>query len=92
MKPQNFFGTADFDDFLSQFEITCEINNWHYREKSLYLANCLTGDARSILCDLDHDDMRAENALVENRKENPQKLTQLSSRSHPRHLEGKRTA
>ena len=26
------------------------------------------------------------------RKENPQKLTQLSSKSHPRHLVGKRTA
>ena len=26
------------------------------------------------------------------RKENPQKLTELSSRSHPRHLVGKRTA
>ena len=26
------------------------------------------------------------------RKENPQKLTQLSLRSHPRHLVGKRTA
>ena len=26
------------------------------------------------------------------RKESPQKLTQLSSRSHPRHLVGKRTA
>ena len=26
------------------------------------------------------------------RKENPQKLTQLSSRSHPRHLVGRRTA
>ena len=29
---------------------------------------------------------------VKSRKENPQKLTQLSSRSHPRHLVGKRTA
>ena len=28
----------------------------------------------------------------QSRKENPQKLTQLSSRSHPRHLVGKRTA
>ena len=28
----------------------------------------------------------------ESRKENPQKLTQYSSRSHPRHLVGKRTA
>ena len=30
--------------------------------------------------------------LKKSRKENPQKLTQLSSRSHPRHLVGKRTA
>ena len=30
--------------------------------------------------------------LSESRKENPRKLTQLSSRSHPRHLVGKRTA
>ena len=30
--------------------------------------------------------------LLKSRKENPQKLTQLSSRSHPRHLVGKRTA
>ena len=30
--------------------------------------------------------------LNKSRKENPQKLTQLSSRSHPRHLVGKRTA
>ena len=30
--------------------------------------------------------------FCKSRKENPQKLTQLSSRSHPRHLMGKRTA
>ena len=30
--------------------------------------------------------------FFKSRKENPQKLTQLSSRSHPRHLVGKRTA
>ena len=30
--------------------------------------------------------------LAKSRKETPQKLTQLSSRSHPRHLVGKRTA
>ena len=30
--------------------------------------------------------------FTEGRKENPQKPTQLSSRSHPRHLVGKRTA
>ena len=31
-------------------------------------------------------------AIYKSRKETPQKLTQLSSRSHPRHLVGKRTA
>ena len=30
--------------------------------------------------------------IYKSRKENPQKLTQLSSRSHPKHLVGKRTA
>ena len=30
--------------------------------------------------------------IHKSRKENPQKLTQLSSRSHPRHLVGKRAA
>ena len=30
--------------------------------------------------------------ISKSRKENPQKLTQLSSRSHPKHLVGKRTA
>ena len=33
-----------------------------------------------------------QNPLSKSRKETPQKLTQLSSRSHPRHLVGKRTA
>ena len=32
-----------------------------------------------------------QSELLKSRKENPQKLTQLSSRSHPRHLAGKRT-
>ena len=32
-----------------------------------------------------------DNIIQKSRKENPQKLTQLSSRSHPRHLVGKRT-
>ena len=39
-------------------------------------------------------DIRKRLILSENsksKKENPQKLTQLSSRSHPRHLVGKRT-
>ncbi|MCG7879552.1 MAG: hypothetical protein N0C90_24955, partial [Candidatus Thiodiazotropha endolucinida] len=65
MKPHNFSGESDFDEFLSQFEITCEINGWQYREKSLYLANCLTGEARSLLSELDHDGRRDYTILVD---------------------------
>ena len=64
MKPQTFNGT-DFDDFISQYEITCEINGWQYKEKSLYLANCLTGEARSLLNELDHEGKRDYSTLVE---------------------------
>ena len=63
--PQTFNGT-DFDDFISQYEITCEINGRQYKEKkSLYLANCLTGEARSLLNELDYEGKRDYNTLVE---------------------------
>lgn len=65
MKPQIFSGSSDFDEFLSQFEITCEINNWQYKEKSLYLANCLSGEARSLLNELDYDGRRDYKILVD---------------------------
>ena len=68
MKPQNFDGGSDFDEFLCQFEITCEINAWKYNEKSLYLANCLTGEARSLLNELDHDGRRDYDTLIEKLK------------------------
>ena len=64
MKPQNFDGETDIDEFLCQFEITCEINTWNYKEKSLYLANCLTGKARCLLNGLDHDGRRDYDTLV----------------------------
>ena len=65
IKPQHFDGSTDFDEFLSQFEITSEINGWQYREKSLYLASCLTGDARSLLSELDRDGQRDYGTLIE---------------------------
>lgn len=67
IKPQNFSGEncSDFEEYLDQFELTCEINNWDYMEKSLYLANSLTGEARSILSELDFGARRDYKALVE---------------------------
>ena len=65
IKLQHFDGSSDFEEFLSQFKITSEINGWQYREKSLYLAICLTGDARSLLSELDHDGQRDYDTLTE---------------------------
>ena len=67
LKPQNFSGesNSDFEEYLAQFELTCEINNWDYKEKSLYLANSLTGEARSVLNELDHAGRRDYKILVE---------------------------
>ena len=66
--PQNFDGGSDFDEFFSQFEITCEINAWKNKEKSLYLANCLTGEARSLLDELDPEGRRNYDTLIEKLK------------------------
>ena len=35
LKSQNFSGegNSDFEEYLAQFELTCEINNWDYKEK-----------------------------------------------------------
>ena len=70
LKPQNFAGTNDdFEDFLTQFEITAEINGWSYRSKSLYLANCLTGAARALLTELNEIQRRDFRCLVQKLKE-----------------------
>jgi hypothetical protein len=64
MKPQNFSGEEDLHDFLTQFEITSEINGWTYIEKSLYLASTLTGTARSLLTELSETERRDLSSLI----------------------------
>lgn len=65
LKPQTYSGTDDFEDFLTQFDITSEINGWDYKAKSLYLANSLTGAARSLLNELTDDLRRDYKSLVQ---------------------------
>ncbi|MCG8048446.1 MAG: hypothetical protein N0E48_22985, partial [Candidatus Thiodiazotropha endolucinida] len=66
LKPQTFTGSDDdFEDFLTQFEITAEINGWNYKAKSLYLANSLTGAARAILNELTSEQRRDYQNLVQ---------------------------
>ena len=70
LKPQTFAGTGDdFDDFLTHFEITSEINGWNYRSKSSYLANNLKGAARALLNELNDIQRRDYRCLVQKLKE-----------------------
>ena len=68
MKPQAYSGSDDLDDFLTQFEITAEINGWGYTDKSLYLASTLTHDARSLLSEMNDRERRDFDMLVEKLK------------------------
>ena len=65
IKPQIYSENDDFDDFLTQFEITAEINSWSYNDTSLYLASSLSGSARSLLNELNPRERRDFNSLVE---------------------------
>lgn len=64
LKPQTFDGSEDFDEYLTQFEILCDLHGWDYRTKSLYLASSLTGGARALLSELNGDQRRDFNSLV----------------------------
>lgn len=52
IKPQEYDGTTDIGEYLTQFNIFAEINGWSGQSKALYLATCLTGNARSLLSEL----------------------------------------
>ena len=65
IKPQIYNGSEDLEDFLTQFDVTSEINEWNYAEKSLYLASSLSGGARAVLSELNGSERRDYYALVE---------------------------
>ncbi|KAL3857159.1 hypothetical protein ACJMK2_011854 [Sinanodonta woodiana] len=53
IKPQLYDGQTDIDEYLTQFNIISELNDWDYHSKSLYLASSLTGTARSLLNEIE---------------------------------------
>ena len=64
IKPQSYDGKEDLEEYLTQFELIAELNNWTYKNKSLYLASSLTGDARGLLNELNENDRRDFEAIV----------------------------
>lgn len=49
MKPATFDGTSSWIDYKAHFEACCSINLWNPRQKSLYLAASLRGQAQTVL-------------------------------------------
>ena len=64
VKPQLYDGLTDIDEYLTQFSIIAEINQWNCDTKALHLASCLTGSARSLLSELDSVHRRNFTSLV----------------------------
>lgn len=64
-KPQLFDGSGDLEEYLAQFEILAEINNWDCSRKALYLASSLSGNALSVLGELPPTERRNYSLLVE---------------------------
>ena len=65
MKAQTYSGEEDLEDYLAQFDIVAELNDWDYQTKSLYLASNLTGGARALLNELDCRKRRDYDCLIE---------------------------
>ena len=51
-KPATFDGTGSWNDYLTQFELVADLNQWCEEIKAMELATSLRGQAQSILTDL----------------------------------------
>ena len=64
VRPQLYDGLSDIDEYLTQFNIVAQINQWGSNIKALHLASCLTGNARSLLSELDQEHQQNFSCLV----------------------------
>ena len=64
VKPQLYDGLTNIDEYLTQFNIIAEINQWSCDTKALHLASCLMGNARSLHNELDSVHRRNFSSLV----------------------------
>ena len=69
MKPQLYDGPGDLDEYLAQFEILTEINDWNFSKKALYLVASLSGAALSVLSELSSSERTDFNLLVRTLKD-----------------------
>ncbi len=65
LKAANYDGTTPLADYLAQFDIISELNNWTPEVKAMYLAGNLRGAAQSVLSDLDHESRHCYPAIID---------------------------
>ena len=65
MKPATFDGTGSWIDYKAHFEACCNINSWSTRQKGLYLAASLRGQAQTVLGNMKSEDVCAYGDLCE---------------------------
>jgi len=49
LKPDNYDGSVPLHEFITQFDLIARTNNWSDSHKTVALAACLRGKARSVL-------------------------------------------
>ncbi len=64
-RPAPYDGKSSWEDYLVQFEMISEINQWNERTKALELATSLRGQAMGVLTDLDLYQRENYQTLVE---------------------------
>ena len=53
IRPSKYDGTVSWEDYEIQFELISELNNWKDDQKAMFLAASLSGNAQSVLADID---------------------------------------
>ncbi len=63
-RPATYDGKSSWEDYLVQFQMIAEINNWDSRTQALELATSLRGQAMGVLTDLDPEQRESYGSLV----------------------------
>ncbi|MES9884510.1 MAG: hypothetical protein ABW185_27000 [Sedimenticola sp.] len=64
IKPESFDGTDDWDQYISHFQNCAELGRWSDPDKTLTLASCLKGQARSYYLALSATERSSYTGLV----------------------------
>ncbi|CAC5406136.1 unnamed protein product [Mytilus coruscus] len=64
IKSQIFDGSDDLEEYLTQFNLLAELNDWDLKTKALLLASSLSGSARAILNEITDEERHDFECLV----------------------------